>query len=403
MHRTLVGARGLRRALLAVSILALAPGARALPNDALGGRAAAAAQETPRWRQLGAGPVSPGGVFCPQIAVASDGAPLLAYQDFTSAAHRLSVQRFQADAWQALATPGSGSAGDAWYDRVAFDRDGALLVAVRDYGLAGRMAVRRLPAPGAPWEFVGGGPVSPGEAHYTDVAVLADGGVVGIFEDSTTTPAYGTSVVRLMPVGWQQLGQSGLSVGYSAYQSLAVAPDGDLYAAFTDNGLGGKAVVLRYSRTVAAWVPVGAPGFTPDVPNNLALQIAPDGAPHVAYYVWNSRVVVRRWNGAAWEQVGGNVNGADLPTVETEGWRQWLSLRFDAQGRAWVAYQAANLGRRAVVKRWSADEGLWETVGEPGFTPAAADYLTLDLGPDGTPYVAYRDGNSLRAVAMAWR
>jgi hypothetical protein len=42
-------------------------------------------------------------------------------------------------------------------------------------------------------------------------------------------------------------------------------------------------------------------------------------------------------------------------------------------------------------------------VGAPAFTPHAADYLTFTLGPDGTPWVAFRDGLTRRGMVMAWR
>jgi hypothetical protein len=42
-------------------------------------------------------------------------------------------------------------------------------------------------------------------------------------------------------------------------------------------------------------------------------------------------------------------------------------------------------------------------VGGPYFTTAAADYLTMAMGADDTPWVAYRDGSTRKAVVMAWR
>jgi len=358
---------------------------------------------SPRWRVVGGGPASQGGVFCPQILVSPAGVPHVAYQDFTSNFHQLAVRRLVGNEWVRLTTAGGSSEGDAWYNRMGFQRNGALVVASRDYGLHGAMGVRRCAGPDQPWELVGGVPASLGGAHHTDVLVVGDGTIAAAFQDSTTDVSGRATVVEFDGNAWRVLGRPGLSIGFSQYQSLALARDGSILCAFTDNGLGGKATVLRWTGAANGWEPLGQPGFTPDQPNNLQLCVAPDGTPHVVYYVWGSRIVVRRFDGTGWPTLGPPVDGADVPTVETEGWRQWLSLDFDPQGRAWVAYQAANLGRKAVVKRWDRSLHQWETIGAPGFTPAAADYLSMDLDPDGRPYVAFRDALTMRALVMTWQ
>lgn len=363
----------------------------------------AARTHAPVWRYVGGGPVSPGGVLCTQVRIAWDGTPHVAYQDLTSSAHRLGVRRFANGAWSALTTIGSGSTGDAWYNRIAFQRDGSFLIASRDYGLAGALGVRRCAYPGAPWQALSGAAASPGEAHYTDVLALPNGRIFAAFQDRTTLPIDRTTVIEFDGSTWQNLTGAGLSGGYSAYQSLAPGPHGTVLVAFTDGALAGRASVFAYGGAQVGWQPVGPQAFTPDIPNNLVLRVGADGTPYVAYYVWNSRIVVRRFDGSGWPNLGLEVDGADIPAVETEGWRQWLGMDIDSVGRPVVAYEAANLGRRAVVKRWDPSSGTWETLGEPGFTPSSADYLSLALAPDDTPYVAFRDGTNGRAAVMAWR
>lgn len=365
--------------------------------------AAAARVPIPVWQVVGQGPASPGGVLCPQIRIAPSGVPHLAYQDFHAPAHRLGLRRYAGGAWIPLTSQGSGSTGEAWYNRLAFAPDGSLLVAMRDYGLAGALGIRRCAQADAPWETLGGGPASPSEAHYTDIALLQDGRIAAVFQDRGSVPVDRTSVVVSGAGSFETISGAGLGGGYCAYQSLAVRSDGALLAGFTDGLLGGRASVYAWRGGTSGWQALGEPGFTPDIPNNLTLRIGPDGTAYVAYYVWNSRIVVRRFDGLGWPAVGPAVDGADTPTVETEGWRQWLGFEIDAAGRPVVAYQAANLDRRAVVKRWDPGLAEWRTLGEPGFTPGPADYLSLDLAPDGTPYVAFRDGATSRAIVMALR
>lgn len=357
----------------------------------------------PEWRVVGSGPVSAGGMLCTQIRIAPDGAPHLAYQDFTSPSHRVAMRRFESGAWSPLTLQGAGSTGEAWYNRMAFQASGAIVIATRDYGVGGRLCVRRCAGPNQPWTSLGSDAISALDAHYTDVAVLPDDSIAVAFQDRATNPPDRVSVVLWNGAAWSTISGDGVSVGISAYSSLAVAPDGKLYAGFTDGAYGAKACVRAWRPTTNGWYPVGQQGFTPDVPNNLVLRIAPDGTPYVAYYVWSTRIVVRRFDGVAWPMVGTEVDGIDVPTVETEGWRQWLGFEIDALGRPVLAYEALNRGRKAVVKRFETSSGTWEPLGVEGFTPSSADYLSLALAPDGTPYVAFRDGVTGRAAVMVYR
>ena len=79
-------------------------------------------------------------------------------------------------------------------------------------------------------------------------------------------------------------------------------------------------------------------------------------------------------------------------TLESEHWRQWLSLEFDSRGLPYVAYQL-HPSRRPVVRVLERGTGRWRALGEVGFVPGAADYLTLALGADDVPLVAFRDGD----------
>ena len=46
----------------------------------------------------------------------------------------------------------------------------------------------------------------------------------------------------------------------------------------------------------------------------------------------------------------------------------------------------------------------WVNVGNAGFSAGVADYTSLAITSDGTPYVAYRDGgNSGEATVMSYQ
>src|SRR5262249_20818478 len=52
----------------------------------------------------------------------------------------------------------------------------------------------------------------------------------------------------------------------------------------------------------------------------------------------------------------------------------------------------------AAVRAW--DGANWVAVGNLGFTPGAADYMSMAVGPDDVPYVVFRDGGNLQRVSV---
>ena len=81
---------------------------------------------------------------------------------------------------------------------------------------------------------------------------------------------------------WELVGSAGFSAGLPFYASLAFAPDGTPYVAYTRTERNGhKATVMKYSG--GAWVVVGGAGFSAGTAHSYSLAFAPDGTPYVAY------------------------------------------------------------------------------------------------------------------------
>jgi hypothetical protein len=133
----------------------------------------------------------------------------------------------------------------------------------------------------------------------------------------------------------------------------------------------------------------------------MQLRLDNNGVPHVAYYRWQSGIVVMQWTGSAWTQVGPDASGGDTPTIETEGWRQWVSLRFDSDNKPYVAYQLLSNGK-SVVRRYESGTSTWDLVGSSGFSPYRADYLVMALSSADVPYVAFRDSRTGKLMVMGY-
>ena len=358
-------------------------------------------QDLRRWRIVGDAPLSAGEVMCPYLEVSFDGTPYVAYQDFLHPYSRLSLRRWSdpLQSWLDAIPQGSGSVAQSWYNRMTFGRDGTLFLAAREYQQTTAVVHTLSPTTGA-WTYLPSG-ASPGEAHYTDIVLLPDGSPVVVAQDRTSVPVDMTVVRRFDGTQWRTLGGGPISASTAAYQSLAVSPAGVLFCAWSDQAAGGRPVVKRWNPVLDQWSDAGTPGFSNENAANLVVRVGPDESVWVAWVLTTAHIAVRKLVGEQWVAVGGDVDGGDAPIVATENWRQWLCLRFDAQGRPWTAYQAQNQAGKAVVKRF--ENGAWTTVGSPYFTPAAADYLTFTLGPGDTPWVCFRDGATRRAMAMVWR
>ena len=68
----------------------------------------------------------------------------------------------------------------------------------------------------------------------------------------------------------------------------------------------------------------------------------------------------------------------------------YTSLAFAPDGTPYVAYQDGDNSGKATVMRY--DGSAWESWGAPGFPPVRPTNTSLVFAPDGTPYVAYRTG-----------
>lgn len=377
-------------------------GALAIPSSL-------SAQTNASWEVVGTPAISAGEVVCCQMVFDADNVPYVVYQDQTVYGGHAIVQRFVNGSWESVGAPGQASIAESWYNTLGFDGSGNLFLCSRDYGVGGRLLVRKFPAGGSSWQTVGAAGASPDQAHYTWLGIAAGGIPCAAFQDRGTTPADRPSVMRFDPAAgqWSYLGAQGITSQPTGYNSLAVDSHGTIYTAFSDgenlDSFGnGRATVLRWDEASASWSPVGQPGFTPIGAQNGFLAVDHHDHLYFAYLRYHQCILVLRFDGTNWVQVGaGPATDTDRPAVETEGWRQWISLRFDSQDTPYVAYELWDYQNMACVRRF--DGQNWVLVGQHGFSAGAADYLSLAIDHEDVPYVVFRDNaNGLRTTVMRY-
>ncbi len=366
------------------------------------------AQSNSSWEIVGTPAISAGEVVCCQLSFSADDVPHVVYQDQTVYGGHAIVQRFVNGAWEHVGAPGQASLAESWYNSLSFDAAGSLYLCSRDYGVGGRLLVRKFPVGGSSWFTIGAPGASPDQAHYTWLGIGPGQMPYAAFQDRGTQPADRPSVMRFDPSSgnWVFVGQQGITTQPTGYNSLAVDSHGTIYTAFSDgehpDSFGnGRASVLRWDEASGTWSHVGPPGFTPLGAQNGFLAIDHHDHLYFAYLRYHQCILVLRFDGTNWVQVGGPATDTDRPSVETEGWRQWLSLRFDSQDTPYVAYELWDYGNMAAVRRF--DGQNWVLVGQHGFTAGAADYLSLAIDHQDVPYVVFRDNaNGMRTTVMRY-
>lgn len=350
------------------------------------------------WVLLGEPPLTDAPVICTQLAFDRAGACHVAFQDDGADQDRASVLVHDGDGgWSFLGARGGASHGRAWYNHVAIDGADRVHVVSRDYLAPGSAGVRVFdPAAGA-WADLGSG-FSPFDAHHTHLALDAGDRPWVVFVDGASTPQGRARVVRWTGAAWVHAGVEHASRGAANYTSVAHV-GGEAWVAFAETDHGARVSVMRLDAATGRWKRVGLPGFSTGLAaTNVRLAVSPAGVAHVAYLTYPDTVWVERWTGADWQALGGPASGTDKAVVETDNWRQWLSLDFDTAGRPTVAYQDGNAGSRLTVRRFDGVE--WVALGSPAFTPERADYHALALDARGTPHVSFRNGGLLASLAV---
>lgn len=164
--------------------------------------------------------------------------------------------------------------------------------------------------------------------------------------------------------------------------------------------------LAAHAQTTASWEVVGTAGFSAGPAGFTSLAFGPEGRPYVAYVdtAHGDRASVMRLNsaGTAWETVG--------RAGFSEGGANETSLAFGPEGKPYVAYRDLAHDGRASVMRLNSAGTAWETVGRAGFSAGSVSDTSLAFSPDGRPYVAFMDfgirakGRVMRlnATGTAW-
>ncbi|MBX2907164.1 MAG: Ig-like domain-containing protein [Taibaiella sp.] len=191
---------------------------------------------------------------------------------------------------------------------------------------------------------------------------------------------------------WTLIGASGISAYTASYTAIGFDGSDVPYVGYNDNGNG--ATVYKYSSS--AWSMVGSQYFMGQ-PQYSSIAFDGSGNPYFAAQNNNSSQAptVMKYASGSWSMLGGSTPTSDGSSNN--------NLAIDASGNIYFAYKelySTYANKLTVVKY---DGSSWSVVGSRGFSPGTVDYVSLALNASGTPYVAFRDGNSAnKATVMSY-
>ena len=186
---------------------------------------------------------------------------------------------------------------------------------------------------------------------------------------------------------WVDVGNPGFSRSLIYFTTLVIASDGTPYIGYQDIANQGKATVMYYNKEEKKWLSVGKPGFSDGEVRFASLAIASDDTLYMGYKdsVNGGKATVMYYNKEErkWQSVG--------EKGFSDGEATFARLAIASDGTLYMGYRDSANRDRATVMYYNKEERKWQSVGDPGFSELEANYLTLAVAPNGTPYVGYTD------------
>jgi hypothetical protein len=384
----------------------------------------------PQWRGFG-GSASGGGIsnssaesYGPSLAIASNGMLYVAWEETS-----IVVKRWNGDGWERLGTSPSEHSdglcyGPSGWPSLAVAPDNMPYVAwtqtgYQCFGQVGGMILGHIFVSrwnGNAWEEIGNYSYPVGAAHRLSLAIAPDGTpYIAWYLLDDAPDIY---VKRWDGHNWQEIGTGSASgggisnTGAAFDPSLAIAPDGTPYVAWTNRTATGtypeeNIYIRRWDGT--HWSEVGTGSASGGGISNASdsdepsVAIASDGTPYVAWkYSSNMEgdIYVRSWNGHTWEEVGpGSASAGGISNTSYTSNRPSLKVMPNnmpcaAWGDTWTEGNVS--GNDSVyIRCWNGSS--WSEVGAGSASGVgisngdSAGGPSLGIAKDATPYVAWQN------------
>lgn len=341
----------------------------------------------PGWYELGTGSAIGGGIsnnqgnsYDPQLAQSNDGTIFIAWADISGGDSEIYVKRWNGSIWEEA---GIGSASGGGISNNIGHSNGPALLITSD-GI-----------PYVAWKDESGGDA--------EIYIRRFNGTV-----------------------WEEVGSGSASGGgisnngrKSEWPTLALAPDGKVYIAWSDNSGGGDFEIYVKRWNGSAWEDVGnnsssGGGISNDIRNSYVpvIQISSAGTPFVVWRDYNGsneEVYIKKFNGSSWEEVGaGSASGGGISNSPYRSYDPDLVISSD--GFPYVVWREDSYGDPEIyVKRWNGT--TWEEVGSGSASSGGISNNSGESGeqqiaisPDGTVFIVWSDnsGGNFEIYIKRW-
>ncbi|MBB5022013.1 chitobiase/beta-hexosaminidase C-terminal domain-containing protein [Desulfurispira natronophila] len=319
-----------------------------------------------------------------QMALRSSGQPYVVFRDAGNGS-RTKVMTYAGASWENVG--GFASSEASYNQRIAIDPSDNRPVVSYNEVIDSKQYTRVKKFNGTEWENLSSSAL---HGVYSAMAFDGNGNLHVVYDDysvsdGTFTPGSNgeLTVKKLDSENWLSVGSERFSDRRAVHMQLAFDGDNAAHVAFVDyiTSQGDKITVMKFDGT--DWTVLGDKrqfaGGTPD----LAFHPVTDEL----YLVKDGNMRVYRYADSQWHSVGGD---ADIVSTANA-----TNIAFAPDGALYAAYGAgANYALKANVMQF--DGAAWRVVGERDFSQDEGRYVSLQIGSDGLPMVAFADkGNEL--------
>lgn len=225
------------------------------------------------------------------------------------------------------------------------------------------------------WQNVGQPGFSSGAVKYNTVIKSdATGTLFVAYQDAANNNA--ATVAKYNGSSWTTVGSAGFSNPDIGFLDLALSSTGIPFVFYSDAS-SGQGTVKKFNGS--AWVNVGNAQFTPSTAVSPCIAISSSGIPYVAFADYSNGLKSRvmKFDGTNWVDVGSN---------SWNGVAQWIDIAIDKNDVPIIAYQEGAGGPIRVKKITT---GTWTTFGSQTFPSSTAEFLSLVISPNNTPFVCF--------------
>lgn len=309
------------------------------------------------------------------ISIDSSNTPYVAYKDDFTGDP--SVMEYNSTAWSPLDDVSTNSASDM---DMAIDSSDNLYVLFGDYTQGYKLTMKKFYKNGSFWETVGNAGFSEDSINSSaTIATATDGNNIpyAVYRDKAHSNKATVMKFNSVDNSWSVVGAVGFSEGGVYDVDIVLDSNNIPYVAYHDENNSNEVTVMKFT---GAWNTVGYAGFS-NFASYMELAIDSNDVPYVVYGDGFDTVSVMKFNGLSWAYVGPE-------DISTNGLANYASLALGGDNTPYVSFSDESNQWKTTVMKF--DGANWSNVGAAGFSDGFVTETDIAMR-DNSIYVLYHD------------